>query len=107
MLLTVLEALVDPARAGELRAAFAAAGAGGPLPDGLLRSELLQSVAEPGRWRLETLWASRAALERMRARGTPAGLLMFRAAGAEPALSVYEVAARLPAPERPGAPPPA
>ena len=96
MLLTVLEALVAPERAGELQAAFAAA-TSSQVPDGLLRTELLRSVTEPGRWRLATLWASREALVRMRGRGTPAGVLMFRAAGAEPVLSVYEVAARLPA----------
>jgi hypothetical protein len=93
MILTVLEALVAPERADDLRAAFAAAG---ELPEGLLRSELLQSVTEPGRWRLQTLWSSREALERMRGQGTPAGVLMFRAAGVEPSLSIFNLEAHLP-----------
>jgi hypothetical protein len=33
----------------------------------------------------------------MRGAGTPAGVLMFRAAGAEPELSVFEVASTIPA----------
>jgi hypothetical protein len=101
MLLTVLEALVADDRADDLQAAFARATAD-TRPEGLLRSELLQSVTEPGRWCLQTLWSSREALERMRARGTPAGLLMFRAAGAEPVLSIFSVVAHLPVSETAG-----
>jgi hypothetical protein len=42
------------------------------------------------------LWTSREALMAMRQQGgTPAGVLMFRAAGAEPSLSVYEVASTI------------
>jgi hypothetical protein len=105
LILTVLEALVAPGREGDLKTAFAAAA--GRLPEGLVRSELLESITEPGRWRIQTLWASREALERMRGQGTPAGVLMFRAAGAEPTLGIFGVAGRLGASEGPGGQPPA
>ncbi len=93
MLLTVLEGTVDPARGSDLEAAFRAAES--PIPAGLLRSELIRSAGDPTRWRIQTLWESRAALDAMRGKGTPAGVLMFRAAGAEASLSIFEVVAKL------------
>jgi heme-degrading monooxygenase HmoA len=97
MVLTILEATVAPDRVPELKAAFHRAGDGG-LPPGLIRSHLLSSATDPARWRIQTLWASREALAAMRQTGTPAGILMFRAAGAEPSLSIYEVASSIEAP---------
>jgi len=97
MILTVLEAHVPPGGEQALRAAYAAAGAE-PLPRGLMRTELLRDARETARWRIQTWWESRAALDAMRGAGTPAGVLMFRAAGAEPALSVFEVVDGLPRP---------
>ena len=94
MILTVLEAQVAPGGAGALRAAYAAAGAG-PLPPGLVRTELLHDAREGARGRIQTWWASRAALDAMRGAGTPAGVLMFRAAGAEPTLTIFDVIASL------------
>ena len=41
------------------------------------------------------LASSRAALDAMRQTGTPAGVLMFRAAGAEPTLTVFDVVASI------------
>jgi uncharacterized protein (TIGR02246 family) len=95
MIQTVLEASVAEERAPALQAAYAAAGAG-RLPPGLVWTQLVRDAREPQRWRIQTWWASREALEAMRSAGTPAGVLMFRAAGAEPTLSVFEVAASLP-----------
>ncbi len=92
MVITILEGTVEPARAGDLEAAFHAAGS---PPPGLLRSELIRGAQDPTRWRIQTLWESRAALDAMRGKGTPAGVLMFRAAGAEPTLSIFEVVAKL------------
>lgn len=90
MVLTVLEATVTPERAADLQAAFRNAAA--RVPPGLVRSHLVTAVADPTRWRIETLWTSREVLATIRNTGTPAGVLMFRAAGAEPTLSVYDVA---------------
>ena len=96
MVLTVLEATVAPERTADLQAAFRNAAA--RLPPGLVRSHLVCAAADPTRWRIETFWTSREALAAMRQAGTPAGVLMFRAAGAEPTLSVYDVASTIEAP---------
>jgi len=96
MVLTILEATVSPERAADLQAAFRQAAA--RVPPGLIRSHLVSAAADPTRWRIETLWASRDALAAMRQAGTPAGVLMFRAAGAEPSLAIYDVAATIEAP---------
>jgi len=91
MILTVLEARVPPGGEQALRAAYAAAGAE-PLPRGLMRTELLRDARETARWRIQTWWESRAALDAMRAAGgTPQGVLMFRAASAEPELTIFDV----------------
>lgn len=97
MVLTILEATVPAARAADLQAAFRAAA--GQVPAGFVRSHLVSSAADPSQWRIETLWASRDALAAMRQAGTPAGVVMFRAAGAEPSLNIYEVAATIEAPD--------
>ncbi len=90
MILTILEATVAPERAADLQAAFREGE--GKTPPGFVRSMLVRSVAEPTRWRIETLWSSRAALDAMRQTGgTPQGIVMFRAAGAEPTLTLLEV----------------
>lgn len=93
MVVTVLEGTVAPDRVADLEAAFANGGA--QIPPGLLRADLLAAANDPTRWRIQTLWSSRAALDAMRQLGTPAGILMFRAAGAEPTLSVFDVVASL------------
>jgi antibiotic biosynthesis monooxygenase len=99
MLLTILEAPIAPGREKDLQSAYSAATTG-TLPAGLLRTELLRDARDPARWRIQTLWRDRAALEAMRGAGTPAGVLMFRAAGAEPTLSIHEVVGRAESPER-------
>jgi quinol monooxygenase YgiN len=96
MVLTVLEATVAPERAADLQAAFRNAAA--QVPPGLVRSHLVTDAADSTRWRIETLWTSREVLTAMRQVGTPAGVLMFRAAGAEPTLSVYDVTFTIEAP---------
>jgi heme-degrading monooxygenase HmoA len=95
MVLTVLEAQVVPGREAALQAAFAAAG-DGPMPAGLVRSELLRDARDATRWRIQTWWASAEALQAMRGAGTPAGVLMFRAADAEPVLSIFNIDDALP-----------
>ena len=89
--LTLLEAKVAPAREADLRAEYRRA-AREPLPPGLIRSHLLRVASEPGLWHIATLWESRAALEAMRAQGgTPRGIQIFQAAGAEPTFRFLEV----------------
>jgi len=55
---------------------------------------MLRDVKDSSLWRIVTVWESRDALETMRQSGeTPRGVLMFRAADAEPMLSVFDVVA--------------
>jgi hypothetical protein len=96
MVLTILEATVARERVADLQSAFRDAAA--HIPAGFIRSHLVSSAADPTRWRIETLWSSREALAAMRLAGTPQGVLMFRAAGAEPSLSLYDVVASIDAP---------
>ncbi|GAA4779323.1 hypothetical protein GCM10023329_30600 [Streptomyces sanyensis] len=97
--LSEVSAIVAPEREGEFVAAYRAL-VGGPLPDGVLRTELLSG--RDGRWRIQTLWRDRAALEAMR-RGPegPAAPRLFREVGAEPELALFDVEARGAAPHSP------
>jgi hypothetical protein len=95
---TVLEAHVPLERQGDLQAAYREA-AGETFPPGLVRSVLLQDSGDPTLWRIETIWESFDALAAMRASGLPPrGILMFRAAGAEPKVSAFRVVEDLHAP---------
>jgi len=63
-----------------------------PIPDGLVRTELLRG--RDGEWRIHSLWRDRAALDAMRSGSEPpAAPTLFRRLGAEPSLRVYDVAA--------------
>jgi hypothetical protein len=88
--LTVLEALVPQGRQADLQSAYRSA-ADEAFPPGLIRSILAQATNDRSRWRIETLWESREILEAMRGKGTPRGLLIFRAVGAEPTLTILDV----------------
>lgn len=78
-LLTEIRATVDPKRAGDLVAGCEALLAE-PLPDGLLRTELLHAGNE---WRIQTLWRDSNALSSMRASTEePAAPRLFRSIGA-------------------------
>ena len=88
--LTVLEAHVPQGRQQDLQGAYRAA-ARETFPPGLIRSALLHAANDRTLWRIETLWESRDVLDAMRGTGTPRGVQIFRAAGAEPTLTVFEV----------------
>lgn len=63
-------------------------------PAQMLQSYLIQSVSDPPLWRIVALWASREALDEYRRNvETPGGLEIFRAAGVEPTLSIFNVVA--------------
>ena len=97
MIVTILEANLEPGREPDLEAAYAAAVSAGSRPAGLVRSELVRDSQDATRWRIQTWWQSREALVAMRSTGVPpAGILMFRAAGAEPKTSIFEVVDDLP-----------
>ena len=95
MVITVLEAHIEAGKAALLRDAYGAVL--GRLPPQMVRTFLLQGTADPTLWQIVSVWKSREALEEMRSSGsTPAGILMFRAAGAEPKLTIFAVAASAP-----------
>jgi Antibiotic biosynthesis monooxygenase len=91
-IMTEVSAVVAGERAGEVLAAFAEL-AQRPLPEGLLRTELLEGG--DGRWKIQSLWRDRAALDAMRAGSEPpAAPALFRRLGAEPELRIYILQAR-------------
>lgn len=64
-----------------------------PLPDGLLRTELLHG--DDGEWRIQSLWRDQYALDAMRSSPEPpAAPALFKRLGAEPTLRILRVAAR-------------
>ncbi|HET9631079.1 MAG TPA: antibiotic biosynthesis monooxygenase [Terrabacter sp.] len=90
-IMTVVSAVVPQDREADLVAAFEDL-LHQPLPDGLLQTQLLRGAE--GRWRVESLWRDRAALEAMRAAtDAPAAPALFRGVGAQPTLAVFEVVA--------------
>lgn len=64
-----------------------------PLPDGLLRTELLRG--DDDEWRILSLWRNQAALDAMRSGPEPpAAPALFKRLGGEPVLRILRVEAR-------------
>ena len=94
MVMTILEAHVTPENWAALRQAFQ--DGAGQMPPQLLQSMLVQGASDKSIWRIISIWRSREGLEEMRrTSATPAGVLMFRSAGAEPTLSIFDVASSM------------
>ncbi len=92
MVTTILEARVAPEKADMLEEAYRQGVQ--HLDAGIVQTFLLHSSKEPDLWQIVTVWESRAALDEMRQTASvPRGVLMFRAAGAEPMLAVFDVVA--------------
>ncbi len=90
MVVTILTAEVDPARAQDLVSAYHK-GVRDPEA-GIVETFLLQDARDDTQWRIVTVWAAREALDAMRATGrVPRGVEFFQAAGAAPALTVLGV----------------
>ena len=93
MVMTVLEAHVAAEKWAVLAASYKEGTA--HLPPQMVETFLVQSTADPTLWRGISLWRSREALDEYRKSvQTAGGVLIFRAAGAEPTLTVFDVAAR-------------
>ncbi len=91
MFVTIVEGAVEPAREGDLRAAWENRPT--TLPTGFIESSLLRG--DDGTWRIVTVWESKEAVIAMRASGErPAALVMFEQAGSEPSVSMWTVEAR-------------
>ena len=64
------------------------------LPRQMIQTFLVHDTSEPTRWQIISVWHSREALEEMRrTTETPGALLIFREAGVEPTVSIFDVAA--------------
>ncbi len=94
MIMTILEARVSREKWEVLRKAYTKELQA--LPPAIDRTYLMQSAADSEVWRILTVWHSKEELDKMRSQGTPAGVLMFRAAGAEPGLSIFNIEASAP-----------
>lgn len=93
-IMTSVNATVDPEHESELLAGFRDLTAG-PMPEGLVRTELLRG--QGGRWRVETVWRDRDALEAVRTSGEPpAALELFRRVGADHSHEVFFVESAYP-----------
>ncbi len=92
MVITVLQAQVATEHVATLERIYREETAGAIDP-GIVETYLVQNMREPATWQIITVWESREALDAMRATGeTPRGIVIFRAAGAEPALTILRVA---------------
>lgn len=92
MVMTVLEATVPSDQWAVLQGAFEEVAT--KLPSQIKESYLNQSASDPALWQIVTVWRSQEDLEEYRnSVETPEGILMFRAAGAQPALSRFNVQA--------------
>ncbi len=88
MWMTVVEGHVAQERWAQFGEVFARE----PRPAALRATFLLQSASEPTLWRTIGLWASREEFEAYRQSvAVPGALAMFRAVGAEPAVSQFDV----------------
>lgn len=91
MIVTMLEARVAENRAPVLVDEYKKSS--GELPS-FIHETFLLHTAGSGLWRIVTVWESREALDRYRKTvDPPEGVRMFRAAGVEPSLTVFEVVA--------------
>ncbi len=97
MVITILEAHVATDKAETLEQVFQESTKA--LDAGIVQTFLIHSLADASLWRIVTVWESREALTAMRQSGqTPRGVLIFREAGAEPILSVWDVPVHAAAP---------
>jgi heme-degrading monooxygenase HmoA len=95
MVMTIVEGHVAVGREAQLEQAFASETADhSRMPAGLVESALIHSVSDPTLWRIQTVWESSEVLGEMRrTTAVPAAIGMFRSAGAEPTVSIFDVAA--------------
>jgi hypothetical protein len=91
MIITVVEARVAEEHWPELQDAYAAKLQ--QLGPGIVQTFLVHSLIDSAVWQIMTIWASLEMLQATRQPGqTPPANLMFRAAGAEPTHTVFDIA---------------
>ncbi len=89
--ITVVEGNVPNLRIKEFEANFALAKKE-PRPPGLVLSALLRGSKSPDKYRIQTIWESREALEKMRSSaGTPKAIELFQKVGVRPTVEIFEI----------------
>lgn len=90
MVMTILEAHVDRQKWSALEMEYNTSVK--KLDAGIVCTYLIHSKNDGDLWRILTLWESREVLDAMRQSGeTPRGVLIFRAAGAQSTLTIFDV----------------
>jgi quinol monooxygenase YgiN len=90
MVVTMVEGRVERDRMNDLVTAFSQGS--GNLPPAIVESFLLRAE-DSDTWRIISVWRSREELDAYRASvETPGAFAIFRAAGVEPTLTIFEVA---------------
>jgi quinol monooxygenase YgiN len=90
MVMTVLEARVPAERLDDVERVFREGMS--ILPAEIVAAYLVRDTKDPASFRLNTVWRSMEALQRMRQSGVkPKGVQMFEECGAAPTLSIFEV----------------
>lgn len=88
-IVTILEAHVSQENWETLQKAYQELGVESKIRPA--QSFLIQNKETPTLWRIISIWEDMESLQKVRQSGeTPAGILIFKAAGAEPRLSVFE-----------------
>ena len=94
--ITIVEGKVQISRAREFEAAYESLKQDA-LTQGLIRSSLLRNSENPEIYRIETVWESREALEKMRSSTqTPKAIELFQKVKASPRLEIYDIVYNIP-----------
>ncbi|KCZ73258.1 hypothetical protein ANME2D_00321 [Candidatus Methanoperedens nitroreducens] len=94
--ITIVEGNVPISKAEEFETAYASLKQE-TLSPGLIRSYLLRNSNNPEIYRIETVWESREALEKMRrSTQTPKAIELFQKIKATPHLEIYDIVLSLP-----------
>jgi hypothetical protein len=91
MVVTVLEAEISPKKWDDLKTSFENM-TRNPPAIAPVQAFLVQSAEDVNIWQMIAVWRSREEFDAMRNQGVPRGVKLFRDAGAEPSMSVYDVA---------------
>jgi len=94
--ITTVEGKIPVDKSEEFEEAYAALKTW-PFPVGWVCSALLRNINDPEIYRIQTVWESRAVLEKFRNSGeTPAAPALFKKFGAEPVLEIYDTTQKIP-----------
>ncbi|MBI5228076.1 hypothetical protein HY988_05795 [Candidatus Micrarchaeota archaeon] len=86
MVMSILEGDLPPDKAAKLEANFEDGKKN--LDAGIVETFFIKNASK---CKIITLWENREALNAMKSKGTPKGVLMFKYAGVEPIALVYDV----------------